>query len=285
VKKVEPKVKVEKKPVKPVKPKPKPVKPKPKKEPEIEVLQFRRIDLYVQMLQNIITANKRLLTLDTLRMAQRALKKDHPKIMFFLIQKDFKIKSMMPDHPDSYRALETYLNRLYANTVNLIGEVEAKERLRKPAKEYIISHIQEILASGLDDYFPVFLIIDEDDLPDERAELEEEEEDEMEKIQARVKKWQEQGYHINRLVQAVEGDSSYELVSALFRKTEEEIFWLKELEKDVEALEKKKGLEDECEKIRKKLKYPDRITEIEDDILSLQMIQDVGGKVEDDDLI
>jgi hypothetical protein len=291
VKKVIQKVKVEvpAKPAKPkVKPRPKPkVKPKlkPKKEPEVEVLQFRRIDLYVQMLQKVIMANKRLLTLDTLRMAQRALKKDHPKIMFFLIQKDFKIKSMMPDHPDSYRALETYMNRLYSNMINLIGEVEAKERMRRPAKEYIVSHIHEILASGLDDYFPVFLIIDETDIPEEKAEVEEEEEDEMERIGARVKEWQEQGYKIDRLVQCVEGEGGMELVSALYRKTEEEIFWLKELEKDVEALEQKKGLEEECEKIRKKLKYPERISEIEDDILSLQMLQDVGGKLEDEDLI
>jgi hypothetical protein len=273
-------VKVKKRPVK------EPVDKKPAKpsEADVEILQFRRIDLYVQLLQTILLSNKRLLTLDTLRMAQRGLKKAHPKIMFFLIQKDFKIKSMMPDHPDSYKALEAYLNRLHSNMINLIGEVEAKERMRKPAKEYITAHIQEILASGLDDYFPVFLIIDEEDIPDEKPQAEEEKKDKMDAVREKVKLWKEQGYKIGRLGQVLDEGGGEDLALALFRKVEEEIFWLKELEKDVEALEKK-GLVKECAEIRAKLKYPERISEIEDDILSLQMIQDVGGGVEDDDLI
>jgi len=272
--------KVKKEPVKD----PKAKEPIKEPEPEIEILQFRRIDLYVQLLQTILLSNKRLLTLDTLRMAQRGLKKVQPKIMFFLIQKDFKIKSMMPDHPDSYKALEAYLNRLHMNMVNLIGEVEANERMKKPAKEYIMAHIQEILASGLDDYFPVFLIIDEEDMPEERPQAEGDDKDEMEDVKEKVKAWKDQGYKINRLVQVLEGGGGKDLALALFRKIEEEIFWLKELEKDVEALENK-GLVKECKEIRAKLKYPERISEIEDDILSLQMIQDVGGGVEDEDLI
>lgn len=268
---------------KPVKIKKKVVKrPKEGKEKEeVQVLQFRRIDLYVQLLQNILLTNKRLLTLDTLRLAQRALKKDNPKVMFFLIQKDFKIKSMMPDHPDSYRALESYLNKLYENMSGLIGADEAKERMRVPAKEYITQHIQEILASGLDDYFPVFLIIDDSDKPDETPEVEVEEGDIFADMVSKIQKWEEEGYKIDRLVQAMEGNR--DLALALFRKVEEEIFWLKELEKDVEALEKK-GLKKECMGVRKKLSYPERISEIEDDILSLQMMADLG-KTDDDDLI
>lgn len=258
---------------------------KEEKEGKEEVKPFRRIDLYIQLVQTIILANRRLLTLDTLRLTQRALKKEHPKIMFFVIQKDFKIKSMMPDHPDSYRALENYLNRLYKNLSGLIGEEEAKDRMKAPAKEYIMGHIQEILASGLDDYFPVFLIFEEKELPDERPEVEEVEEGDVDWVDmvAKVQTWVEMGYKIDRLVEAMEG--SKDLALALFRKTEEEIFWLKELEKDVEDLEAK-GLKKECEEIRKKLKYPERISEIEDDILSLQMMLDMGDKLDDDgDLI
>jgi hypothetical protein len=232
------------------------------------------------LLQNILLSNKRLLTLDTLRLAQRALKKGYPKIMFFLIQKDFKIKSMMPDHPDSYKALEAYLNKLYSNLSGLIGPDEAKERMRIPAKEFITAHIQEILASGLDDYFPVFLIIEESERPAEAPEVEEEEEgDVLADMISKIQAWEEQGYKIGRLVHAIEDNK--ELAMALFRKTEEEIFWLKELEKDIDALEKK-GFKKEVAELRKKLKYPERISEIEDDILSLQMMVDMPRSTDDD---
>jgi len=239
-----------------------------------EVVQFRRIDIYIQLVQSVLLANKRLLTLDTLRLAQRALKNDYPKIMFFLIQKDFRIKSMMPDHPDSYKALEAFLNKLHATLSGLLGEEGAKERLRAPAKEFITAHIQEILASGLDDYFPMFFIIDDSELPEARVEVEIGEVDEWGEVVGKVKAWLDEGYKIDRLVQAMDGNR--ELALALFRKTEEEIFWLKELERDIHELEKKLGPRKELEEIRKKLQYPERITEIEDDILSLQMMVDLG---------
>jgi hypothetical protein len=253
------------------------------KEEVTEVIQFRRIDIYVQLLQTILLANKRLLTLDTLRLAQRALKNDYPKIMFFLIQKDFKIKSMMPDHPDSYRALEAFLNKLFATLSGLLGEDEAKDRMRTPAKEFITAHIQEILASGLDDYFPMFLIIDDSEMPMGRVDIEVGEVDEWGEVVGKVKAWLDEGYKIDRLVTAMEGNR--ELALALFRKTEEEIFWLKELERDVHELEKKMGPRKELEEIRKKLVYPERISEIEDDILSLQMMIDLGDDGADSDLI
>ena len=248
-----------------------------------EVIQFRRIDLYVQLVQEILLANKRLLTLDTLRLAQRALKNDHPKILFFIIQKDFKIKSMMPDHPDSYRALEAFLNKLFATLSGLLTEEEAKDRLRTPAKVFITAHIQEILASGLDDYFPMFLIIDDSEMPPSKVDIEIGEVDEWGEIVGKVKAWLDEGYKIDRLVTAMDGNR--ELALALFRKTEEEIFWLKELERDVLELEKKMGPRKELEEIRKKLSYPERIAEIEDDILSLQMMADLGDDSGDADLI
>jgi hypothetical protein len=249
-----------------------------------EVVQFRRIDLYIQLLQEILLSNKRLLTLDTLRLAQRALKNTYPKIMFFLIQKDFKIKSMMPDHPDSYRALEAFLNKLYATLSGLLTEEEAKDRLRTPAKVFITAHIQEILASGLDDYFPMFLIIDDSEMPMGRVDIEIGEVDEWGEVVGKIKAWLDEGYKIDRLVKAMEGNR--ELALALFRKTEEEIFWLKELERDAYELEKKMGPRKELEEIRKKLLYPERISEIEDDILSLQMMVDLGDDSSDDaDLI
>jgi hypothetical protein len=241
-----------------------------------EVVQFRRIDIYIQLVQTVLLVNKRLLTLDTLRLAQRALKNDFPKIMFFLIQKDFRIKSMMPDHPDSYKALEAFLNKLHATLSGLLGEDGAKERLRAPAKEFITAHIQEILASGLDDYFPMFFIIDDSELPETRVEVEVGEVDEWGEVVGKIKAWLDEGYKIDRLVQAMEGNR--ELALALFRKTEEEIFWLKELERDIHELEKKMGPRKELEEIRKKLQYPERITEIEDDILSLQMMVDLGDE-------
>jgi hypothetical protein len=249
-----------------------------------EVVQFRRIDLYIQLVQEILLANKRLLTLDTLRLAQRALKNDYTKILFFIIQKDFKIKSMMPDHPDSYRALEAFLNKLYATLSGLLTEEEAKDRLRAPAKAFITAHIQEILASGLDDYFPMFLIIDETEMTQGNVDIEIGDIDEWGEIVGKVKAWLDDGYKIDRLVKAIDGNR--ELALALFRKTEEEIFWLKELERDVHELEKKMGPRKELEEIRKKLLYPERISEIEDDILSLQMMVDLGDdSSEDADLI
>lgn len=248
----------------------------PKVKEVAEVVQFRRIDIYIQLVQTVLLVNKRLLTLDTLRLAQRALKNDFPKIMFFLIQKDFRIKSMMPDHPDSYKALEAFLNKLHATLSGLLGEDGAKERLRAPAKEFITAHIQEILASGLDDYFPMFFIIDDSELPEARVEVEVGEVDEWGEVVGKIKAWLDEGYKIDRLVQAMEGNR--ELALALFRKTEEEIFWLKELERDIHELEKKMGPRKELEEIRKKLQYPERITEIEDDILSLQMMVDLGDE-------
>jgi hypothetical protein len=249
-----------------------------------EIVQFRRIDLYIQLVQEILLANKRLLTLDTLRLAQRALKNDYTKILFFIIQKDFKIKSMMPDHPDSYRALEAFLNKLYATLSGLLTEEEAKDRLRTPAKIFIMAHIQEILASGLDDYFPMFLIIDETEMPQGKVDIEIGDVDEWGEIVGKVKAWLDDGYKIDRLVKAIDGNR--ELALALFRKTEEEIFWLKELERDVLELEKKVGPRKELEEIRKKLMYPERISEIEDDILSIQMMADLGDDSSDDaDLI
>jgi hypothetical protein len=242
-------------------------------EEQKEIVEFRRIDLYVQMLQEILMANKRILTLDTIRLAQRALKKEHPKIMFFIVQHDFKIRSMMPDHPDSYVALEAFLNRMFQSLTSLVGESEAKDLIRKPAKEFITTHIQEILASGIDDYFPVFLILGKEDMPEEVPEkIPIEEEDEWSKIEEKVLAWKEQGYVVTRLEQAM--GENRELAMAIYRKTEEEIFWLKELEKDVKALEGKAS-ERDLEEIKRKLKYPDKINEIEDDILSLQMKMDI----------
>jgi hypothetical protein len=130
----------------------------------------------------------------------------------------------------------------------------------------------------------MFLIIDDSEMPMGRVDIEIGEVDEWGEVVGKIKAWLDEGYKIDRLVKAMEGNR--ELALALFRKTEEEIFWLKELERDAYELEKKMGPRKELEEIRKKLLYPERISEIEDDILSLQMMVDLGDDSSDDaDLI
>jgi hypothetical protein len=117
----------------------------------------RGIDLYLELVCAIIHANKGVLTLETLRMVQRMMKIEYPRMMFFSILRSFNIDSVMPDDSESCNALKAFLERLHAYLESIVGLEKATEMLRTPGEKFILKKKPQFRTVNINEFLPFYL--------------------------------------------------------------------------------------------------------------------------------
>jgi KaiC/GvpD/RAD55 family RecA-like ATPase len=114
---------------------------------------INRTTIYIELIQEILNANKDILSLDFIRNGLAGLTEESPILAKLTINDDFQLESTMPDFDGVLEALKTFVNFLHFYVQKLIPEKDVEHRFVKVAEEYIHEHSIEILESDLMTYF------------------------------------------------------------------------------------------------------------------------------------
>jgi KaiC/GvpD/RAD55 family RecA-like ATPase len=118
---------------------------------------INRTKLYIELIQEILNANKDILSPDFIRHGIAGLVEESPILSKLSLDDDFQIQSTMPDFDGSLEALKTLVNFLHFYIQKLISDKDVEQRFIKVAESFIQEHSIEILESDLMAFFsPLF---------------------------------------------------------------------------------------------------------------------------------
>ncbi len=110
---------------------------------------INRTEVYIELIQEILNANKDILSVDFIRNGIKGLMEDNPMLAKVTINDDFQLSSTMPDFDGALEALKSFVNFLHFYIQKLISEKDVEQRFISVAESFIHEHSIEILESDL----------------------------------------------------------------------------------------------------------------------------------------
>ncbi len=113
----------------------------------------KKTETYMQLAQHVIKANRDMLDPVQLRMSIGKCSAQHPCLENLRIDDELNISGEVPEGEVGYRALSAFIDTVYDFLAILVGEEEAKERIKRAAEGYLGKN----WAEALQPYIPVIL--------------------------------------------------------------------------------------------------------------------------------
>ncbi|WP_455393327.1 ATPase domain-containing protein [[Eubacterium] cellulosolvens] len=113
---------------------------------------INRTKIYIELIQEILNANKDVLSLDFLNNGLGGLTEESPILSKLSIDEDMQLQSSMPDFDGALEALRTFVDFLHFYIQKLLSEKDVEQRFTKIAEDFIHEHSIEILESDLMTY-------------------------------------------------------------------------------------------------------------------------------------
>ena len=110
---------------------------------------INRTKIYIELIQEILNANKDILSVEFIKNGLGGLTEESPILSKLSIDENLQLESTMPDFDGALEALKTFVSFLHFYIQKLISEKDVEQRFVKIAEDYIHEHSIEILESDL----------------------------------------------------------------------------------------------------------------------------------------
>ncbi|MCD6461732.1 MAG: tetratricopeptide repeat protein [Thermoplasmata archaeon] len=119
-----------------------------------------RVHLYIGMIESVLKSNRDVIGPDRASLILETVSGKHVIMEKVSISDDFSFTADgggvdLPDEPPTMFALRDFLERYFLSLTDRVGEDEAVQRIRKPARNFITSNWSEVLSTRMDWHLPL----------------------------------------------------------------------------------------------------------------------------------
>ncbi len=93
--------------------------------------------LLLEIIRRVVHRHRFVVTIETLRSIHRLVRRSYPVFNFFLVARDFSVRSELPDHEECREALSMYLHLVVGQSDQLSGSDRAEALLNESVAELL----------------------------------------------------------------------------------------------------------------------------------------------------